>query len=101
MRGLVGAAGWQTNMLNNEQIWMAKIQALNSMPNGRNQSLQLTNSIGMETVAQIQKLRALMVADMSSKAAYTAQLINADQMKQSSQSNAFAPVNYGADGRIW
>lgn len=101
IHGMLAAAGMQGNMLLNEQLWMAQIDAMNQTPLGRDQALQLGNQIGTQEVAQLQKLRELMIADMSSKAAVTAQQVNAQQQQQAAQQNSFAHASWAADGRTW
>jgi len=101
IRGSVNAAGYQGTMLQNEQMWMAQIQRMNQTTMGRDQSLQLGNTIATEEVAQLQKLRQLMIADMGSKGALAAQQVNTQQAQQAAQQNGFAHANWAADGRIW
>jgi type IV secretion system protein TrbJ len=95
------AAGYQGNLLNNEQLWMRQIQALNQSPQGRNEALQLGNTIAIEEVAQLQKLRQLMIADMTSKGAFTVQQVNGQQAQQAAQRNGFAHAAWSADTKAW
>lgn len=101
INGSLNAAGYQGGMLQNEQLWTAKIQAMNAMPLGRDQSLQLGNTIATEEVAQLQALRQLMIADMQSKAAFTAQQVNTQQSQQTAAQAGFAYGNWAADRRTW
>lgn len=101
INGSLNAAGYQSGMLQNEQMWMQQIQAMNRMPLARDAALQLGNTIATEEVAQLQALRQLMIADMSSKGAYTAQMVNAQQSQQAAQQNGFAHANWTADQRSW
>ena len=101
IHGSLNAAGYQSSMLNNEQNFMQTIQAMMQTPEGRDQALQLGNVIGTEEVAQLQKLRQLMIADMSAKQAFTAQQNLQQQAQQNVQQNAFTHANWTADQRGW
>lgn len=101
LNGSLNAAGFQGGMLQNEQLWMRQIQAMNQLPMGRDQSLQLGNTIATEEVAQLQALRQLMIADMQSKAAFTAQQVNIQQSQQAAAQAGFAYGNWTADTRAW
>jgi len=101
IRGSVNAAGYQGSMLGNEQAWMTQIQMMNKTTMGRDQSLQLGNTIAIEEIAQLQKLRQLMIADMTSKGAFTAQQVNGQQAQQAAQQNGFAHANWTADTKSW
>jgi P-type conjugative transfer protein TrbJ len=101
IRGAANSAGYQGNMLQNEQQWMQQIQMMNAQPNGQDQSIQLGNSIGLETVAQLQKLRMLMIQNIGSNAAFTTGQLNMQQSAQTAQGNAFTFVPIIADQRGW
>jgi type IV secretion system protein TrbJ len=88
-------------MFQNEGLWMQQIQAMNQMPLGRDQSLQLGNTIATEEVAQLQALRQLMIADMQSKAAFSAQQVSTQQAQQVAQQSGFTYVQPVADSRVW
>ena len=101
INGSLNSAGFQGGMLQNEGLWMQQIQAMNQMPLGRDQSLQLGNTIATEEVAQLQALRQLMIADMQSKAAFSAQQVSAQQAQQVAQQSGFTYVQPVADSRVW
>jgi type IV secretion system protein TrbJ len=101
INGSLMSAGYESGMLQNESLWMRQIQAMNQMPLGRDQALQLGNTIAAEEVGQLQSLRALMIADMESKAAFTAQEVNAQQAQQTAQQSGFGYVQPTADARVW
>ena len=101
VRGAANSAGYQGNMLQNEQQWMAQINMMNKQPNGQDQSIQLTNTIGLETVAQLQKLRMLFIQNIGSNAAFTTSQLNTQQAAQQGQTNAFTYVPFAADPRGW
>ncbi len=100
IHGSLNTAGMQANLLNNERNFMAKIQAMLQTPAGQDQALQLGNVIGTEEVAQLQKLRQLMIADMTAKGAVAAQQANAQAADQAGQSSFTMPkLTY--DARSW
>ncbi|MGA8026200.1 MAG: hypothetical protein WB992_03585 [Bryobacteraceae bacterium] len=101
LNGSLNAAGYQGGMLQNEQMWMQQVQAMNQLPLGRDASLQLGNSIATEEVAQLQSLRQLMIADMQSKAAYTAQAVNTQQAQQTAAQSGMTYSVPTADARSW
>jgi P-type conjugative transfer protein TrbJ len=101
VRGAANSAGYQGNMLQNEQQWMSQVNMMNQQPNGMDQSIQLTNSIGLETVAQLQKMRMLMIQNIGSNAAFTTTQLNMQQTGQQAQANAFTFVPIQADQRGW
>jgi P-type conjugative transfer protein TrbJ len=101
MRGAANSAGYQGNMIQSEQQWMSQINMMNQQPNGMDQSIQLTNSIGLETVAQLQKMRMLMIQNIGSNAAFTTGQLNMQQSAQTAQGAAFTFVPIQADTRGW
>ncbi len=101
VRGAANSAGYQGNMLQNEQQWMATINMMNQQPNGQDQSIQLGNSIGLETVAQLQKLRMLFIQNIGSNAAFTTSQLNAQQTAQQAQAGAFTYVPIAANQQGW
>jgi hypothetical protein len=80
---------------------MSQINMMNQQPNGMDQSIQLTNSIGLETVAQLQKMRMLMIQNIGSNAAFTTGQLNMQQSAQTAQGSAFTFVPIQADTRAW
>lgn len=99
--GSLGAAGYQATSLNNDQLFLAQVQMQAQTPQGEMQALQLGNSIGTQTVAQLMQLRGLMIADMTAKAAIAGQQLQMQQQSQTAQQNSFAHVQWTADGRAW
>jgi type IV secretion system protein TrbJ len=101
MNGSLNAANYQGGMLQSENQFMQQVQMMNQMPLGQDQSLQLSNSIATEQVAQMQSLRQLMIADMTSKAAYTAQQVNTQQYQQAAQAQGFTHTDWTSDGQVF
>ena len=95
------SAGYQGNMLGNEQQFMQQMGQMIQQTNGEDQSLQIGNAVGLETVAQLQKLRMLFIQNMGSNAAFTTAQLNAQQTAQQAQTSAFTYVPVGADGTLW
>ena len=101
INGSAMAAGYQGNMIGNEMTFMNQMQNLISQPNGMDQSIQIGNAVSLETVAQLQKLRMLMIQDIGSRSAFTTTQINAQQTAQNAQSGAFTFVPFSVDTRGW
>ncbi len=97
LSGTLSAAGYQGGMLQNEATWMRQIQVMNQTPLGRDQSLQLGNSIATQEIAELQALRQLMLVDIQSKAAYTATEVNREQAAEQASANALMHTDRGAD----
>lgn len=95
------SAGYQGNMLANEQQFMQQMNQLNQSPAGQDQAIQITNSIGLETVAQLQKLRMLFISNMSSNAAVSTSVMNAQQANITTNQNGFGHANWQADPTIY
>jgi conjugal transfer/entry exclusion protein len=88
-------------MLANEQQFMTQMNQMNQQSNGQDQSLQIANSIGLEEVAQLQKLRMLMISNMTSNAAFSTAQLNTAQAGVATTTSAFTPTNWVADPRSW
>ena len=101
IRGAIDAAGYQGSLLANEQLFLSRVTALMNSPHGRDEALQLGEAIGVEQVAQLEKLRALMIADMSSKGAFLANQVQAQQAQAAAQQSGFGHLNWQADPRAW
>lgn len=101
IHGTANAAGMQSSMLMNEQLFMAQVQSMNQTDMGQDQLIQLGNTIGVEEVSQLEKLRQLMIADMGSKAAFLAQQVNTQQNQQAAQTDEFTHTTWIGDGKAW
>jgi type IV secretion system protein TrbJ len=101
LNGSLMSAGYQGQMLQNESTWMAQIQLMNQTSMGRDQSLQLGNTIAQQEVSQMQALRQLMMADMQSKAAFMAGQVNQQQGTQLSAQSGFGYATPVSDGKAW
>ncbi len=98
--GSAMAAGYQGNMIGNEMTFMNQMQHLISQPNGMDQSIQIGNAVSLETVAQLQKLRMLMIQDIGSRSAFTTTQINAQQTAQNAQGRVYIRAVFCGHARL-
>jgi P-type conjugative transfer protein TrbJ len=77
-RSTMRAAGLQSEQLKNEQTVLAALRSMSLTADGRMQALQVANQIAEQQVEQLMKLRALMLVDLQSKAAFQGQQIQRD-----------------------
>jgi P-type conjugative transfer protein TrbJ len=101
LRGAANSAGYQGNMINNEQKFMAQMNQMIQQPNGQDQALQIGNSLGLEEIAQLEKLRLLMIQNGAADQAALTAALNAEQQRQTAQANGFVPVTFQSDNRAW
>jgi P-type conjugative transfer protein TrbJ len=101
IQGSAMGMGYQGNMLQNENQWMQTINQMNSNPQGQDESLQLANTIGIQTVSQLMNLRQLMLANANANNAIQATAINAQQAQVAVTQTGFGTVNWVADPRGW
>jgi P-type conjugative transfer protein TrbJ len=94
-------AGYQGNMMGNEQQFMTQMQQLIQQPNGTDQSLQIGNAVGLETVAQLQKLRVLFIQNIGQQAAFTTSQLNSQQQAQTAQGSVFTYQPVSFDPKSW
>jgi type IV secretion system protein TrbJ len=73
--GTLRAAGLQGRQLQSEQAIMASLRSSLKSSDGRLEAIQALGDISEQQVEQLMKLRELMMADMSSKQAYQATII--------------------------
>jgi P-type conjugative transfer protein TrbJ len=88
------AAGLQGQQLSSEQSVLAALKSSISGTNGRLEAIQAASDIAENQVEQMQKLRQLMIADMSSKQAYQATVIQKEAASEAASQWFFtgAPV---------
>ena len=97
IQGSAMGMGYQGNMLQNENQWMQTINMMNSSPQGQDQSLQLANTIGIQTVSQLMNLRQLMLANANANNAVQAAALNTQQAQINVTQTGFGNVNWVAD----
>jgi P-type conjugative transfer protein TrbJ len=73
--GALRAAGLQGQQLQSEQAVLNSLRGMAQSADGRMQALQVLGQINEQQVQQLMKLRELMMADLSSKQAYQATVI--------------------------
>jgi len=89
------------NMLQNEQMFMQQMNTMNQASVGMDQGIQITNSIGLETVAQLEKLRMLTISNIQQNAVMATTVLNAQQANVTTQTNLFTDLGTSADQRGW
>jgi P-type conjugative transfer protein TrbJ len=87
------AVGLHASQLNNEQTVLSALKQMSQSDTGAMQAVQTGNQIAVEEVAQLQKLRALMLADMQSKQSYFAAETQKDISSDDALNRALKPVN--------
>jgi len=76
--GVLRAAGLQGQQLSSEQATISALRGSIAGTVGRLEALHALGDVSEQQVEQLQKLRELMIADMSSKQAYQATIIQKD-----------------------
>jgi P-type conjugative transfer protein TrbJ len=76
--GTLRAAGLQSRQLQDERSILTAIRGMATSAEGRMEALQVANQISEQTVEQLMKLRALMLADLQSKQAFQAHQVQKD-----------------------
>jgi P-type conjugative transfer protein TrbJ len=99
--GALRAAGLQGRQLRNEQAVLASLRAMSQSSDGRMQALQVANQIAEQQVQQLMKLRELMLADLSSKQAYQAAVIQQKAAAEAATERFFLFQRDVSDGRTF
>src|SRR5580692_11543275 len=73
--GALRAAGLQSQQMQSEQMVINSLESMSQTADGQMQALNVLGEISDQQVQQLMKLRELMMADMSSKQAYQAAII--------------------------
>ena len=87
--GTLRAAGLQGQQLQSEQAVINSLQGMSRAADGRMQALNVMGQIAEQQVQQLMKLRELMLADMSSKQAYQAAMIQQQAAERSGNGMVF------------
>ena len=101
LHAAANSAAYQGNMLQNEQMFMQQMNTMNQASVGMDQGIQITNSIGLETVAQLEKLRMLTISNIQQNAVMATTVLNAQQANVTTQTNLFTDLGTSADQRGW
>jgi P-type conjugative transfer protein TrbJ len=97
--GTLRAAGLQGQQLQDEQAVLNSLRVMASTSDGRMQALQVMGQIAEQQVQQLMKLRELMLADMSSKQAYQAAVIQQQAANEAATEWFFSAGQAESDGR--
>jgi P-type conjugative transfer protein TrbJ len=97
--GALRAAGLQGQQLASEQAIERSLQTMAQSTDGRMEALQVLADINDQQVQQLMKLRAIMLADMSSKQAYQATLIQQQAASHAATEWFFTAGPVTSDGK--
>lgn len=99
--GALRAAGLQAQQLQSEQAIESSLQDMAQSPEGRMAALQTLADISDQQVQQLMKLREIMLADMSSKQAYQATVIQQHAASQAATEWFFTSGTVTSDGKAY
>lgn len=99
--GALRAAGLQGQQLQSEEAIEASLENMAQNSAGRMEALQVLGDIADQQVQQLMKLRQLMLADMSSKQAYQAAMIQQQAAGQAATEWFFTGGAVTSDGRTF
>ena len=97
--GTLRAAGMQGQQLQNEQSVLTALKASLQSTNGQQEALQALGDVSEQQVEQLMKLRQLMMADMSSKQAYQAAMVQQQSVGQAATQQFFKYSPATSDGQ--
>ena len=99
--GALRAAGMQGQQLQSEQSVLSALRSMAQTSDGRMQALQVLGEISEQQVQQLMKLRELMMADMSSKQAYQAAVIQQETSAAAATERFFTYTPSNTDRRAY
>jgi P-type conjugative transfer protein TrbJ len=99
--GALRAAGLQGQQLQSEQSVLNSLRGMAQSSDGRMQALQVLGQINEQQVQQLMKLRELMMADMSSKQAYQATVVQQQAAEEAATERFFKWSPATADGQTF
>lgn len=97
VQAALAAAGIQQDQIMTEPQVRGVFRNMMATAQGRDELLEVTNTISSEMVSQLEKLRLLVASDMQSKQAYTGYQIMKDQSAENAATVMQADVQRGAD----
>ena len=97
--GTLRAAGLQGQQLQSEQAVLDSLRASLESSDGRLEAIQAVGDISEQQVEQLMKLRELMMADMSSKQAYQAAIIQQQAASEAAAQQFFTYAPATSDGQ--
>ena len=95
------AVGLQANQLENEETVLQGLREMAVTADGRMQAIQVTNQIAEQNVQQLMKLRQLMMADISAKAAWQAEQTQRDMANTAAARRFFDYSPPNVDGEAF
>jgi P-type conjugative transfer protein TrbJ len=99
--GTLRAAGLQGQQLESEQAVLDSLRSSLVGSNGRLEAIQALGDISEQQVEQLMKLRELMMADMSSKQAYQAAIIQQQAASEAAAQRFFTYAPAISDGQTF
>lgn len=99
--GTLRAAGLQGQQLQSEQAVLSQLRSMASTSNGQMQAVQVAGELSEQQVQQLMKLRELMLADMSSKQAYQAAVIQREAASEAATERFFTYTPSASDGKTF
>ena len=99
--GALRAAGLQGQQLQSEQAVINSLESMSQSADGQMQALNVLGQINDQQVQQLMKLRELMMADMSSKQAYQAAIIQQQAANEAAAQWFFTGGPVTSDGKTY
>ena len=99
--GALRAAGLQSQQMQSEQAVVNSLESMSKTADGQMQALNVLGQISDQQVQQLMKLRELMMADMSSKQAYQAAMIQQQAADQAAAQWFFTGGPVTSDGKTY
>ena len=99
--GALRAAGLQSQQMQSEQAVINSLESMSQTADGQMQALNVLGQISDQQVQQLMKLRALMMADMSSKQAYQAAIIQQQAANEAAAQWFFTGGPVTSDGKAY
>jgi P-type conjugative transfer protein TrbJ len=96
--GTMRAAGLQASQMSSEGALMDQLKVMAQSSDGHMMALQVSNQIAHEQVDQLMKLRQLVLADLQSKQAYQAMMIQQEATRQAAGQQFFTFNGKSGDG---
>jgi P-type conjugative transfer protein TrbJ len=99
--GALRAAGLQSQQMQSEQAVLDSLRGMAQSSDGRMQALQVLGQISEQQVQQLMKLRELMLADLSSKQAFQATVIQQQAAEEAATERFFNWAPAASDGQTF
>lgn len=99
--GALRAAGLQSQQMQSEESIVGALEFMSETADGQMQALNVLGEIDDQEVQQLMKLRELMMADMSSKQAYQAAIIQEQAADQAASQWFFTGGPVTSDGKTY